>query len=58
MEQRPKFKQRLKTPQVLYAWICCDCHETGKGRAPNLCPECKSPMVKEIKTVVSQGVEL
>lgn len=58
MEQRPKFKQRLKTPQVLYAWICVNCHETGKGRAPGLCTNCKSPMTKEIRTVVSQGEEL
>lgn len=54
---REKFKQKLKTPQVLYAWICLDCHKTGDGRAPHLCPgkDCRSPQVKEIKTEVNTG---
>lgn len=40
-------------PVILYAWICLGCKETGKGRAPQRCPVCKSVMVKEIQTEVN-----
>ena len=55
---RPKIKQRRKTPVMLYAWLCINCRETGQGRAPHLCTKCKSPMVKEIKTEINEGVDL
>ncbi len=55
---RPKFKQKLRTPQVYYAWRCLDCKASDFGRAPGRCPKCNSPMTKEIKKIADEEVQL